>query len=524
MLLPHGDVAQGPTGVGLPWNEVLRLLPSARVVGGSPRTALVGIATHTRDVRPGTLFACLPGTSGDGHRFGAIAQHLGACALLVERFLPECAELPQIEVRDARSAVALLARALHGFPDRHLHLIAVTGTNGKTTTTFLIEAIFRAAGMPLGLLGTVAYKLGSREIPASLTTPDAVHLASYLAEIRGVGLHGAVLEASSHALAQGRISGFEIDTAIFTNLARDHWDYHGGALPYFQAKKRLFEPRGGHKPFPALAVVCVDQWAGRELARQVAPYRQVATFGLQTPADFTARWQPLPTGGLLVVRSGQQIWPFVVPLLGEYNAQNALAAVTTALVHGIEPEAIARGLATVPPVPGRMEAIDGGQPFAVLVDFAHNPAGLLQALRVARAKQPRRLILVFGCKGGDGDAVKRRLMGRVAAQGADLVLLTTDDPYGEDPGLIATEVARGLEGTATPYRVILDRREAIEEAIATAAEGDLVLVAGRGHEAFQPVADGKAPLDDRAVCREAIAQRTGSRHTPAMVEFSARGG
>ncbi len=267
----------------------------------------------------------------------------------------------------------------------------------------------------------------------------------------------------------------------------------------------MFIPRGGSKPYPPLAVISVDQWAGRLLARQVAEWRQVVTYGLRTPADFTATTCPLPSGSLLIVRHGEQVWPFVLPLRGEHNAQNALAAVVSTLSVGIEPEAIAKGLASVRSIPGRMEGIDCGQPFAVVVDFAHNPSGLLEALRAARAQKPERLILVFGCKGADGDTVKRHLMGRIASQGADMVWLTTDDPYEEDPERIAAEVARGFQGTVR-FRTVLDREQAIAEAIWIAEPGDLVLVAGRGHEARQPTSQGHRPFDDREVCRIAIQQ------------------
>lgn len=493
--------AQRPFALG----AVAHLLPFARVhPGESMRSpSIQGIATHTQDVLPGFLFACIPGTTGDGHAFAPRAVQSGAIALLVERFLPSCVDTVQFEVPDSRKAVGIIARAFYGNPDRRLHLVAVTGTNGKTTTAFLLEAIYRAAGMPMGMLGTVEYRLGQRTIAASLTTPDAVHLASYLAEMASCGMQGAVLEASSHALAQDRLTGLEIDTAIFTNLARDHWDYHGGLLPYFAAKRRLFAPRGGSKPYPPLAVISVDQWAGRLLARQVAEQRQVVTYGLRTPADFTATTCPLPSGSLLIVRHGEQVWPFVLPLHGDHNAQNALAAAAAALSVGIAAEAIAKGLAAVRSIPGRMESIDCGQPFTVLVDFAHNPAGLLEALRAARGRKPERLILVFGCKGADGDTVKRHLMGRIAAQGADMVWLTTDDPYEEDPERIAEEVARGLQGIGH-FRIVLDRQQAIAEAIQSAEPGDTVLVAGRGHEVRQPTPEGQRPLDDREVCRAAI--------------------
>jgi len=486
-------------------------LPVRRLHGLHGPVAISAVAVHTDAVRPGALFACLPGAAQDGHDWAAVAVERGAVALLVERRLPHLAGIPQVEVPDARAGVALVAAAFHGRPDRRLLVLGVTGTNGKTTTAFMLHAVFGAAHRPLGLLGTVTYRLGRREVPAPLTTPEAPTLHALLAEMAGAGLQGVAMEASSHALSQGRLEGVEVDTAIFTNLSRDHLDYHGSAMAYFAAKRLLFRPRGGHKPFPALAVVCTDNAAGRLLAREAQSCRQVVTFGLDQPADVWGRYRADGAGsGTLSVRGLWGRGEVSLPLPGRHNAQNALGALAAACANGVPFDTVAHALATMNGVPGRFEPIEAGQRFAVVVDFAHNPDGLRWALVAARRRCGGRLRLVFGCKGGDGDQEKRRRMGALAGRLADVVYLTTDDPYQEDPEQIAAAVQGGLAPTAALYHVVLDRPTAIRQAIGDAHPGDLVLVAGRGHEVRQAVVGGHRPLDDRAVCRAALLQRLGT--------------
>lgn len=483
-------------------------LSGHRLHGCDGPVAIHSLATHTDAVGPGALFFCLPGTSHDGHEWAAVAVRRGAAALLVERPLPYLPGVPQLEVPDARAALARIARAFHGFPDRRLLVLAVTGTNGKTTTAYMLHALFRAARRPLGLLGTVSYRLGRREVPAPLTTPEPALLHAMLAEMAAAGLQGVALEASSHALAQRRLEGVEVDTAVFTNLSRDHLDYHGSIMSYFAAKRRLFRARGGRKPFPALAVVCVDGAAGRLIAKEAAAHRQVVTYGLDRPADVSGRYHPGGSGGgVLTVRGDWGRGEIALPLPGRHNAQNALAAAAAGFGNGVPFDTIAHAIATMEPVPGRFEPVGANPEFTVVVDFAHNPDGLRWALLAARRRCGGRVRLVFGCKGGDGDDDKRRRMGALAGRLADVVYLTTDDPYQEDPGRIVARVEPGLSSGRAAYRIVLDRAGAIRCAILDAEPGDLVLVAGRGHETHQPVAGGRVALDDRHLCRMALAER-----------------
>ncbi len=500
--------ADHPAAPGAPCDldALCACLPARRRHGPHGPIAVTGLADHTADVRPGTLFACVPGTAADGHRFATAAVLAGASALLVEAPLPHLlADVPQVAVPDVREGLARVARAFHGDPDRHLHVVAVTGTNGKTTTAFLCQAIWAAARRPTALLGTVCYRLGRREVPAPLTTPGPILLHALLAEAVALGCTAVAMEASSHALAQKRLDGLEVDTAIFTNLSRDHLDYHGSPMAYFAAKRRLFGPRPGVKAHPALAVVSADSGAGRLIAREARQWRQVITFGLRHPADVRGHYRPGARGqGTLAVEGPWGRGELDLPLPGAHNARNVLGALTAGLAAGIPFDLAAHAVRTMPPVPGRFERIEGGQPFGVLVDFAHNPDGLRQLLLAARPGCAGRLRLVFGCKGGDGDREKRRRMGEIAARLADVVYLTTDDPYREDPAAIAADVAVGLQARSAAPRVILDRPEAVRAAILDAEPGDLVVVAGRGHEEEQPVLGQRVPCNDRVLCRLAL--------------------
>lgn len=506
LALPAHNMPADPTTVR-ELRSLATCLPQCRLHGATAeRYPLTGIALHTDQVRPGSLFACLSGGREDGHLWAGVAAKRGATALLVERFLPDYATLPQIEVPDSRVAVAHGARAFFGFPDRRLLMLAVTGTNGKTTTAFMVHAAFAAAGMPLGIIGTVCYRLGDKHLPAPLTTPDPVSLYALLAEATAQGLRGMALEASSHALSQGRLEGVEVDCAVFTNLTRDHLDYHGNVMAYFAAKRRLFAPRAGGKPYRATAVICTDRPAGRLLTRLVRGHRSVITYGLQPGADVQGRVETgtAPDSATLLVRGCLGSGAIPLPFPGLHNAQNALAATTVALLHGVPFAAAAEGLRTMPPVPGRLEAVDEGQDFAVIVDFAHNPHGLRCALDAARQRCTGRLILVFGCKGEDGDEAKRVQMGAIAGRLADAVVLTTDDPYGEAPAQIAARVTDGLRSVGAKFRGEPDRETAIRTAITEARAGDVVLVAGRGHEIRQPWGGNTRPLDDREACRQAL--------------------
>jgi UDP-N-acetylmuramoyl-L-alanyl-D-glutamate--2,6-diaminopimelate ligase len=502
---PLRPAAPGPVGRDLA--TLTAALPEAVCLGPAGPRTITALADHTAAVTPGSLFACVPGSAADGHRFAGPAVAAGAAALLVDRALPELAETPQILVPDVRGALAHLAKAFHGHPDRQLHVLAVTGTNGKTTTAFMCHAVWAAARRPAALLGTVCYRVPGREEPAALTTPGPIALYGHLAEAVRGGAVAVALEASSHALEQKRLEGLEVDTAIFTNLSRDHLDYHGTPMAYFAAKRRLFGPRPGGKPHPAVAVVGTDGAAGRLIAREARACRQVITYGLHDRAEVAGRYHLDGRGRpVLSVEGPWGRGELCLPLPGPHNARNALAALAAAAAAGIPFDPAAHALSTLPPVPGRFEPVDAGQPFSVLVDFAHNPDGLRHLLLAARPGCAGTLRLVFGCKGGDGDAGKRRRMGEIAARFADVVYLTTDDPYAEDPAAIAAEVMGGIRARGGSATVVLDRPSAIRRAILEAEPGDLVAVAGRGHEIFQFVNGGRVPCDDRALCRAAAAE------------------
>lgn len=489
-------------------------LPEARVYG-SADTTITGIAEHSAQVRPGFLFACLTGLRHDGHCFADEALVRGAHALLTEHALRVPEGIAQLVVPDARRGLAQVARAWCGAPDRQLQVLAVTGTNGKTTICFMLEAIYAAAGRPIGRLGTAGHQVGGRALEAALTTPGSLQLYGLLAEMVAGGRRGVAMEASSHALNQERLTGLTVDTAIFTNLTRDHLDYHGTPMAYLAAKMRLFAPRAESKPYPALAVISADSAAGRRVAEASRPHRQVVTYGFGAAADVRGHVRRLATGRDVLALAG--LWgqgEVPLPLPGHHNALNALAAAAAALGNGLPLEAVRAGLARMGTVPGRFERIDAGGGPTVIVDFAHNPSGLREALRAARRLCRGRLHLVFGCKGGDTDQEKRARMGTIAAHMADEVICTTDDPYDEPPEETARAALDALRAAGARHRWIRDRQEAISYAITNAAPEDIVLVAGRGHEQTQRVAGRALPLDDRALCREALAARGALRLAP----------
>jgi UDP-N-acetylmuramoyl-L-alanyl-D-glutamate--2,6-diaminopimelate ligase len=434
--------------------------------------------THdSRQVVDGTLFCCVPGAAFDGHDFAAGAIEAGATALLVERRLP--VDVPQLVVPSVRRAMGPLAAALFHAPSDHLDVIGVTGTNGKTTVVHLIGAIAEAAGVPCGVIGTLT---GAR------TTPEAPELQAQLAGIRSSGGDLVAMEVSSHALDLHRVDGTRFRVAVFTNLSQDHLDHHQTMEAYFAAKARLFGP-----DLCDLAVINLDVPHGRLLADTAAVpfvgYSLDDVEDLRVTADGSwFRWRERDVH---------------VPLPGRFNVANALAAATAAEAVGLPLDAIVDGLAAADRVDGRFERIDQGQPFLAAVDYAHTPDGLRQLLGAARELTSGRVILVFGA-GGDRDPGKRPQMGEAAGELADLVLLTTDNPRGEDPAAIISAVQRGIDDS-TDLRIEPDRAAAIALAVAEAGPGDVVLVAGKGHETVQVIGDVSTPFDDRSVLRDALA-------------------
>jgi UDP-N-acetylmuramoyl-L-alanyl-D-glutamate--2,6-diaminopimelate ligase len=473
-------------------------------IAGDPAVEVTSLAYDSRKVGPGTLFFCVPGGKVDGHEFGAAAVEAEAVALIVERELE--LDVAQVVVPDARAAMAPMAARFWGDPTAELRVVGVTGTNGKTTTAFLLREILETAGVQCGLLGTVRQVVGGVEEEVERTTPEAIDLQGTFRRMLEAGDKACVMEVSSHALALHRADSIHFEVALFTNLTQDHLDFHADMEDYFRAKRLLFEM--GQRT----AVVNVDDEYGRRLAAEF----DCITFSAESAADFAARnvsfdtsgatftatLEPTglkvehmatlsPVGGEVELRTG---------LPGHFNVANALGAFTAAIVLGVAPEVAAEGLARAERVPGRFEPIDEGQDFAVLVDYAHTPDSLENVLRAARRLSEGRVLAVFGA-GGDRDRDKRPKMGRAGTALSDLAILTSDNPRSEDPAAIIAEVLGGVENGAN-VEVEPDRRAAIALALGRAQPGDTVVIAGKGHEQGQEFEDGrKLPFDDREVAR-----------------------
>jgi UDP-N-acetylmuramoyl-L-alanyl-D-glutamate--2,6-diaminopimelate ligase len=442
------------------------------VVGGTP-VEVRDLAYDTRSVGPGTVFFCVPGARADGHDFAVDAVERGAVALVVERVLDVSA--PQLVVPDARIAMAAAADAFFAHPTEELEVAGVTGTNGKTTTTFLLYAILAAAGRRPGLIGTIEARVGGERRGVRRTTPEAIDLQRLFREMLDAGDRSVALEASSHASALHRLDHVRFAVLVFTNLSHEHLDFHADMEDYFEAKRRLFfEGR------PPAAVNVGDEY-GRRLAAELP---EALTFGFADDAEIG----PAALAGI------------ELKLRGRFNAENALGALAAARLLGIADDAIARGLESVRGVPGRFEAVDEGQPFEVVVDYAHKPLALETLLRTVRELSSGRVICVFGC-GGDRDREKRPQMGRIASELADVVIVTNDNPRGEDPQAILDAI---VAGAVAAVEVEPDRALAIAHAIELAQDGDVVLIAGKGAEQGQEFADRTVPFDDRESAREAL--------------------
>jgi UDP-N-acetylmuramoyl-L-alanyl-D-glutamate--2,6-diaminopimelate ligase len=453
------------------------------------------VAYDSRLVGPGALFACVPGARVDGHDLAPDAVEAGAVALLVERPLP--LPVPQLVVLDARLAMALAADAFFGRPTRELEVAAVTGTNGKTTTAFLLYSILAAAGRRPGLLGTVEMRIGGERRPVTRTTPEAIDLQRTFRELLDAGDRSCAMEASSHASELKRLVGTRFRALVFTNLSQDHLDFHGTLADYYDAKRRLFvEPDVDGNRAPA--AVNVGDEHGRRLAEELRGLGgRLVTFGLSDDAEVRPEELELTPSATSLRAGGLVVRP---RLRGRFNVENVLGALAAARLLGIEDEAVVRGVEHVAGVPGRFEAVDEGQPFAVLVDYAHTPEALENVLAEARRLAAGRLLCVFGC-GGDRDRAKRPLMGEVVSRLADVPIVTSDNPRSEEPGAIIEEILAGMDGRE---EVEPDRAAAIALAVEQAAEGDVVVIAGKGHEQGQELADRTIPFDDREVARDAL--------------------
>jgi UDP-N-acetylmuramoyl-L-alanyl-D-glutamate--2,6-diaminopimelate ligase len=469
--------------------ELVAEVPGARVVGDDA-VEVRDLAYDSRKVEPGTLFFCVVGEKVDGHEFGARAVEEGAAALVVERELTELV-VPQVVVEDSRAAMAPLAARFWGDPTAELRMVGVTGTNGKTTTAFLVQEILKAASFPCGLLGTVKQVVGGVEKEVVRTTPEAIELQATFRQMLEGGDEACVMEVSSHAMALHRADAIHFEVAIFTNLTQDHLDFHADMEDYFLAKRKLFEMG------PKTAIVNVDDPYGRRLASEF----ECVTFSAEgAEADYSARDVSFDAGG---ASFGVGEIDLRTALPGHFNVANALGAFAAAEAMGVGPEIAAAGLARAGRVPGRFEPIDEGQGFTVLVDYAHTPDSLENVLRAARRLTEGKVISVFGA-GGDRDRDKRPKMGRAGAELSDLTVITSDNPRSEDPEAIVGEVANGAEGAAE-LEIIVDRRSAIALALGRAEPGDIVVIAGKGHEQGQEFENGrKIPFDDREVAREEL--------------------
>ena len=476
---------------GVDLERVTAALAPARVVNPAPADVRE-LAYDSRAVIRDTLFFCVQGDHDDGHAFAPEAIERGAVALVVER--PLDVTVPQLVVDDARAAMAVAAVEFYDDPSRELAVAGVTGTNGKTTTCFLLFAIFAAAGRRPGLLGTIESRIGGERRPALRTTPEAIDVQRALREMLDVGDRSCAMEATSHGAHLGRLEGVRFSALAFTNLSRDHLDFHGTLEEYFAAKRSLFVTDD-----PPPAALNADDDHGRRLDSELRElgHERVVTFGFGPEADVRAEGLDLRDDGAIFTAAGI---PIRSKLLGRFNVENALAAVAVARLLDLPDDAIAQGIESVRGVPGRFEAVNEGQAFSVVVDYAHTPDSLENALRTARELAAGDVICVFGC-GGDRDHGKRPLMGEAAERGADVVIVTSDNPRSEAPAAIAAEVTAGLSADVV---VELDRAKAIELAVAQARAGDLVLIAGKGHEQGQEAAGQTTPFDDRDVAREAL--------------------
>ncbi|WP_035920950.1 UDP-N-acetylmuramoyl-L-alanyl-D-glutamate--2,6-diaminopimelate ligase [Frankia sp. QA3] len=475
--------------------------------GPGPDAAVRGVTHDSRRVRPGDLYAALPGAHVHGADFAAAALAGGAVAVLTDaegaRRIAAAggpvAALPVLVSADPRRDLAPVAARVHGDPSAALRLLGVTGTNGKTTTAFLLDAGLRAAGHTTGLIGTVETRIAGDRLASAHTTPEASDLQALLATMVERGVDAAAMEVSSHALAQHRADALHFAGALFTNLSQDHLDFHPTMEDYFEAKASLFAPGRA-----SAAVIGVgDEW-GRRLARRRP---DAVTFAVDGPADWTARDVTAgPTGSeLLAAGPGGERVELSVPLPGMFNIVNALGALALLVAVGVDPAAAAAGIGSLPGVPGRMERVDAGQPFLALVDFAHTPDAVTTLLATVRPLVKGRIIIVLGC-GGDRDRGKRPLMGAAAATLADLAILTNDNPRSEDPADILAAMLAGVPAAAPPGRVRVepDRAAAIAAAVAAAGPQDAVVVAGKGHESGQEQAGVVTPFDDRVVLRAAL--------------------
>ncbi len=475
---------------------------SPRQIIGPVDRIVESIAYDSRRVQRNGLFVALRGEKSDGHQFVEQAVEKGATVIVTEQEV-QSPRATCVVVDNTRSALADLAATFYERPARRLKLAAVTGTNGKTTTTFLLKHICEKAGVRCGLLGTVRYEIGDRVLPAIRTTPESLDVQELLAQMVNAGCKAAAMEVSSHALAQDRVRGLEWDVAVFTNLTQDHLDFHGTMENYFEAKAGLFTGLAEQKSKTnATAVINLDDRYGAQLIDRLDEKISVITYGVGARADFRAsNYHAEFAGTSYQLDARGKSYLVRVPLIGRFNVANSMAALAAATGMGISLRDAILSLGRSPQVPGRLEAVPAKRQFQIFVDYAHTDDALLNVLKTLRELSPRRLIVVFGC-GGDRDKQKRPLMARVADQNADFSIITSDNPRKEDPDAIIADAEKGFRSDR--YEKITDRTQAIARAIELAQPRDIILIAGKGHEAYQEFADHTIPFDDIQVARRAL--------------------
>ncbi len=495
------------------------------VASGSLDTEITGFAYDSRLVAPGIAFVALRGTHVDGHDFIAKAIAQGASAIIAEQAPPDDCRTPWVHVRFSRIALAQAAAVLHGQPAKSLVIAGVTGTNGKTTTAFVLHHLFDTAQMRCGLIGTIFYDLGGQQVPATHTTPESLEIQGLLATMRDNGCRACAMEVSSHALDQQRTYGLPFAVAIFTNLTQDHLDYHGTMEDYFAAKTRLFQI-AADTPRAVLVINADDSW-GRKLIQQFEHTGRVIKYGVGVGCDFRAvniRYDLSGTSFELEAKGRS----FLVrtPFIGDFNVYNSLAALAAASGVGLNLREAIQHIQKAPQVPGRLERVSDTNRFQVFVDYAHTPDAIINALKTIRAMRPRRIITVFGC-GGDRDRTKRAKMAAAAEEGSDICVLTSDNPRTEDPEVILNDAKAGFARPKS-HAIIADRRAAIAAALEGAWDGDIILIAGKGHEDYQDIQGKKYPFDDRKVARQLLfslkTNRAIEREEQAAEREAQRGG
>lgn len=486
-------------------DELIKDLIITKIEG--PTTVdISGISFNSQEVLPGHLFVAIRGFRHDGHSFVPEAVSKGARAVLVQSWQEGLKEITQIAVPDTRRALARVSCQFFGHPSHRIRVVGITGTNGKTTTSFLSEAVLRCGGYRTALFGTVTYRIDDVEFQGSRTTPESLTLNQFLDHMSTRGVDICVMEVSSHAIELRRVDFLSFETVVFTNLSQDHLDFHGTLDRYFSVKRSLFVDKDGQFFTAKNAVINIDDEHGRQLVRDT--HLPTLTFSLERAADIRARQAVVKEGGAsFVLNIGGEEIEIKTPLSGAFNIYNILAAAGVGYGAGVSLDRIKQGIESVTEVPGRFQRIDLGQKFTVVVDYAHTPHGLENAIRAARKISQGRLITVFGC-GGDRDRGKRPIMGSVSGELSDFTIITSDNPRSEDPLKIIGEIEKGIKVTPgqDSYLVVEDREEAIRRAIGMARAGDFVLIAGKGHERVQEFAGYEIELDDREVAKRVLAE------------------